>query len=484
MSTSIAKRRTRPARPATADLPVFEVEVFLTNRCNLACSYCSSRHLRDDKEAQKLSFPQLKSFVDLLASDRTIKEKYSGPVRIEFAGGEPLMEFELLRRTVDYIRGRDLDFELSIATNGTLLTPERVDYLARAGVDMRVSLDGLKAVNDRHRVFAHDRNKSVFEAVMKNLRAGFTGGAQRARCNVSPTLNPDNIGTLPEVVRFFEGELGVRKLRVGLEAFCVWPPPALARLRTALRRLVADRLAVLRPGAAPGAAEDALADFPLRQDVRCYRETPDQAVSTLALLYDGYFYPSPDFVVAPPPPEKKYRVGDLVNGIDFAKLERVFRPMLREIDRHCPHRSGPRSPVEGYYWGVVNGYGREGVRDVLRSTSEVNRIFREETDGYMRLHRAFRRLLPAHGFGDLAHAPKFSAPREIRRLRLAAPAGAAPAALRRRLDYFLHSPGLKKTLLLGGGPAETADLAAYALVKARLLGKKLRLELAAGEDKP
>ncbi len=460
--------------------PAFEVEVFLTNRCNLACSYCSSRHLRDDSSARKLTPEQLERFVDLLASDRAIRTEFAGPVRLEFAGGEPLMEYSSLKRAVEYIRGRGLDFELAIATNGTLLTPERADWLVANGVDIRISLDGLKAVNDRHRVFAHDRDKSVFDAVMKNISACFPTERHRAYCNISPTLDPETIPTLPDTIRFFRGEMGVRKLRIGLEAFGEWDAAGLRRLRLALRRSVRGFLSPLAPGGDPKEIEAAFADFPVRQDIRCYREGPEQATVTLALLYDGHFYPSPDFVVAPPPPEEKYRVGDLESGIDFAAVRRAFAPMLRAIDRKCRFRSGPRSPVEGYYWGLVNRYSRARIERILESTSEVNRVFREEAGGFLRLHRLYGGLSREAGFGDFPHAPKHAAGAEVRRLRLEAGEESSLARLRGEVDHFLYSPGGRKTLVLGSaGAAEekTEAVLMYSAMKAAWLGKKLRVEL-------
>ncbi|MDT8285920.1 MAG: radical SAM protein [Elusimicrobiales bacterium] len=466
--------------------PAFEVEVFLTNRCNLACSYCSSRHLRDDSGARKLTMSQLRRFVDILATDRTIKREFAGPVRIEFAGGEPLMEFENLIGTVEYIRSRRLDFEVAIATNGTLLTPERADRLVRAGVDIRVSLDGLKSVNDRHRRFAHDPRKSVFDAVMKNLRSCFPTDRHRAYCNISPTLDPGTISTLPDVIRFFRGSIGVKKLRIGLEAFGEWDRAGLSRLRLALRRSVADFLAQLGPGGDPAEAETAFSDFPIRQDIRCYREGPERPTVTLALLYDGHFYPSPDFVVAPPPPEKKYRVGDLERGIDFGRVDRAFAPMLRAIDRKCAFRSGPRSPVEGYYWGLVNDYAPERIDRILESTSEVNRIFGEEAGGFLLLHRIYSRLMKEPGFGDLAHAPKHAAPQEARALGLIAGEGLSLARLRRAADLALYSPGRGKRFSLPAalfaGEGGTGALAVYLMMKSAWLGKRLRIEAEAPKE--
>ncbi len=470
--------------PAAPEGPMLDFEIFLTNRCNQACRYCYTRYMRGDKAEKKLTFDQLRRFADLVSGDRRVRSAFSGPVKLEISGGEPLLEFDLVKKTVDYIRRNKLDFELAVATNGTLLNKARVDYFVRNGVDMRISLDGIKKVNDRNRRFAAGGG-SVFEAVTANLRAGFPTRKHMDRCCITPTLTPETVDLLPEIVDFFRHELGVSKLPIGLEAYEIWDAASIARFRRALRRMIAGFLGSLRPGSDPARADAAFAEFPVRRELKTEDEGRESTSGTLALHYDGYFYPSPDFVVAPPPLDPKYRIGDVYSGIDLQKLKTILDPMLADIAGKCEYRSGPRNPVEGYYWGIVNNYPRSRIDRVLRSTSELNRAFQEETAYYLRLFAAYKRLYTTPGFGDFTHEPRHRGDnKEIRGLRLAVPHGAALGALRESLDYFLYSEGRTKALTLDASaacPPETLDLleglSLYALMKALYLDKAVRVTL-------
>lgn len=105
----------------------------ITERCNLNCSYCSftggysGRRTHSEKS---MSFDTAKrAIVDYIANDPSEEGEYP----ITFYGGEPLLEFDLLRQIVDFAGnfaaelGKKINF--AITTNGTLLDDEFVDYL-------------------------------------------------------------------------------------------------------------------------------------------------------------------------------------------------------------------------------------------------------------------------------------------------------------------------------------------------------------------
>ncbi len=471
--------KTGPSKPAKP--PMLDLEIIMTNRCNQACSYCYTRHLRGGAENRTLTFAQLKRFVDLVSRDPRMRRAFTGSVKLEFSGGEPLLEFDLVKRTIDYIRSEGLDFELAVATNGTLLTKERADYFFRNGVLARVSLDGIKPVNDLHRKFADGGRGSVFEAVTANLRKGYPTPERMDRCCITPTLTPGTVDALPEIVDFFRHDLGARTIPVGLEAYGIWERADIERFRLALRRMIDGFLGALDPGSDVERTEAAFAEFPLRRELKSEDDGRECTSGTLALHYDGFFYPSPDFVTAPPPIDPKYRIGDLESGIDLGRLGDILSPMLDEVAKKCRYRAGPRNPVEGYYWGLVNGYPEKKIDRILESTSELNRAFQEESRYYLSIFAIYKSLYMTPGFGDFTHLPRHRGDKEMRSLRLAVRPGCSPVKLRERLDLFLYSPGGRKELALecAGEPAscrELADgMALYAAMKARYLGKELRL---------
>lgn len=468
---------------------MLDFEIFLTNRCNLACAYCSSRHLRAEKEAKSLSFEQLKSFVDLVSRDRRVRRHFTGTTKVLFSGGEPLLEFGLIKKTVDYIRGNRLDFKLAVMTNGTLLTRARMDYFLRNGVYVGISLDGDRESNDRHRKLAGGGG-SVFDRVMRNLGRNFPSARHLDRCRAMATLTPRTIGALPGTVRFFRHELGLKKLSVELEAYELWDRAAIGRFRAALREMISGLLAGLAPGTDPKYAEAAFAEFPLLQNKHFRDDAQDPGNSlALTLHYDGCFYPSPDLAAGPAAQASKYRVGDVHSGIDIGKTRRLLAPMLADIARKCAHAAGPRSPFEGYAWGVANGFTQAELDRFLKNASDINKAFHEETRDYLQLFRLYRRMHTTPGFGDFTHLPPYAGDKEASSFRLVPDKGAGTPELRRRLDYFLHSPGASKELVIEAGsaagavPEDVDGIVLYALMKAKYLNKRLSVRREENRDR-
>lgn len=91
-------------------------------------------------------------------------------INIGFYGGEPLINFPIIKKTVDYAKeifaGKDIPFALT--TNAVLLSDEILRYFNDNNVYMKVSLDGPKEIHDHHRKFPHG-NASSFDYVVRAL---------------------------------------------------------------------------------------------------------------------------------------------------------------------------------------------------------------------------------------------------------------------------------------------------------------------------
>lgn len=76
--------------------------------------------------------------------------------KIAFYGGEPMLQYPLVQYAIETGRKRLGDnTSFSIATNATLLTPERIDWLIDQGVDISISIDGTESYHDSHRVYGN-----------------------------------------------------------------------------------------------------------------------------------------------------------------------------------------------------------------------------------------------------------------------------------------------------------------------------------------
>ncbi len=140
------------------DIPLKTLILHVAEACNLQCSYCY--HAEKGERAQpprKMSREVAFRAVDFLF------ERSGGlqDLVLVFFGGEPLLNFEIIKEIAGYARteaaasGKRISF--AITTNGTLLTPEIVDFLQKQDVSITVSLDGSPELHDRYRRFHDDR---------------------------------------------------------------------------------------------------------------------------------------------------------------------------------------------------------------------------------------------------------------------------------------------------------------------------------------
>ncbi|AQS11460.1 anaerobic sulfatase-maturating enzyme [Clostridium saccharobutylicum] len=140
----------------------------VTQNCNLRCSYCvySGSYVNRTHSNKRMSWEVAKKTIDFFYEHSTNTEE----VVFGFYGGEPLLEFELMKKCINYIRelfiGKKIFF--TVTTNATLLTEEKIKFLAKNNFDLVISLDGPADVQNKNRIFA-DEHRGTFEVVMKNL---------------------------------------------------------------------------------------------------------------------------------------------------------------------------------------------------------------------------------------------------------------------------------------------------------------------------
>jgi len=165
----------------------------LTQNCNFRCKYCiySEDHsLRQRSHTNKnMSKDTAKKAIEFLRAHAVDSPK----VNIGFYGGEPLLEFSLLKEIVTYSKncfvGKNLTY--SLTTNGTLLTDEVIHFCDDHDVSLMISLDGPKEINDINRVFADGAGTfdSVIERVNR-LREIAPHYAQKLQ--ISMVIDPKN----------------------------------------------------------------------------------------------------------------------------------------------------------------------------------------------------------------------------------------------------------------------------------------------------
>lgn len=139
----------------------------VTQQCNLRCSYCTFGGLYYNRRhnAQRMSFDTAKKAIDFFLSNSMETES----VHFGFYGGEPLLEFDLIKQCVDYIgktvEGKKVTYGLT--TNGTLLTDDKINFFYENKFGLTVSMDGSKHEHDANRVFQDGTGS--FDLVIRNI---------------------------------------------------------------------------------------------------------------------------------------------------------------------------------------------------------------------------------------------------------------------------------------------------------------------------
>lgn len=141
----------------------------VTQGCNLKCEYCaySGNYFNREHTNRAMAFETAKKAIDYFISH----SRDSSHFAISFYGGEPLLEFELIKKCVAYAdkrsEGRKISYNFT--TNGTLLTEEKIKFVVDHNFSILVSLDGPQEVHDRHRIFA-GTSAGSFQKMSDNVK--------------------------------------------------------------------------------------------------------------------------------------------------------------------------------------------------------------------------------------------------------------------------------------------------------------------------
>lgn len=188
----IIHERPPSSSPATARSRAFACWLHITNRCNLACSYCYIRKTNDHMRPP-LAFSVIRTLL------HTCEVNDLHTLHIKYAGGEPLLERTLLFELIAFARrhaSSGLMLEQSVITNGTLVSHSIAGFFKTHRIRVGVSLDGLGPANG-NRVFPN--GQSSWQATLRGIdtlvRHGITP-------TVLITVTDQNYAYLPETTEY------------------------------------------------------------------------------------------------------------------------------------------------------------------------------------------------------------------------------------------------------------------------------------------
>lgn len=150
----------------------------VAHTCNLNCSYCFASQGKYHGERALMSFEVGRRALDFLVENSGTRRN----LEVDFFGGEPLMNWQVVKDLVAYARSIEKDagknFRFTLTTNGVLLDDEVTEFCNREMHNVVLSLDGRKEVNDRFRVDV--AGNGSYERIVPNFQRFVTARGDKS----------------------------------------------------------------------------------------------------------------------------------------------------------------------------------------------------------------------------------------------------------------------------------------------------------------
>ncbi len=131
--------------------PVKAMCLLIAQDCNLRCEYCFASTGDFGLGRRLMDFETGKRAIDFLLEKSGDREN----LELDFFGGEPLMNFDVVKQIVAYARSKESEyhknFRFTVTTNGVLLDDDKIDFINKEMSNVVLSIDGRKEVNDKVR---------------------------------------------------------------------------------------------------------------------------------------------------------------------------------------------------------------------------------------------------------------------------------------------------------------------------------------------
>ena len=133
---------------------VNDITLQVTRNCNLRCRYClfaNNNGIERGHENVNMTWSIAKKSVDFLYDHSKDVRKLT----IAFYGGEPMLNFPLIKKVVEYGNAlfftKDITYRMTV--NGTILTDEMINFIVKNDFYVAISFDGPKEIQNKHRKF-------------------------------------------------------------------------------------------------------------------------------------------------------------------------------------------------------------------------------------------------------------------------------------------------------------------------------------------
>ena len=231
--------------------------------------------------------------------------KHDGVLSLDFHGGEPLMQFGVMKFLIEKLDQRfpELEKNYCLTTNATLLNDERIQYITKHIKNVSVSLDGSKEKHDRNRIFANGRGS--YDVALKNSLKLLLILGERLR--VRMTLGPDTVkGVSKDLIELYQ--LGFKTLAVLPDIFCEnWENSDFDLLKEELRiakESISDNTIYF----------NLIEPLVVQKKAKC-----SGGIDEIQIYPDGSLYPCSMSAGM-----EEFKIGDIFKGVDEEKRDEIL----------------------------------------------------------------------------------------------------------------------------------------------------------------
>lgn len=181
----------------------------VAHTCNLNCEYCFASQGKYHGERAIMSYEVGKRALDFLVENSGTRKN----LEVDFFGGEPLMNFQVVKDLVKYARSiekeKNKNFRFTLTTNGVLIDDDVIEFANKEMANVVLSLDGRKEVHDRYRVDYKGEGswEKILPKFQKLVKA--RGGKNYYMRGTFTHFNPDFVEDVKEMLKHGFTELSM-----------------------------------------------------------------------------------------------------------------------------------------------------------------------------------------------------------------------------------------------------------------------------------
>ncbi|MBO5033161.1 MAG: radical SAM peptide maturase, CXXX-repeat target family [Lachnospiraceae bacterium] len=312
----------------------------VTEDCNLRCKYCYITHKASNR---KMNIEVAEKFIDYLFENKLDKQP---AVTLDFIGGEPFLEIDLIDKICDYFKIKSYqknsswfwNYRISICTNGVNYSDKRIQKFLdknRDKVGVTITIDGTKKKHDMQRVFPDGTGS--YDIIKRNVDIWL----KKFSGSTKVTFASDDLCCLKDsIIELYN--MGIHEIAANVVFEDVWKEGDDLLFESQLKEL-ADYVIEnkLYDKFICSLFDDSIGH---QYDKENLKKTSCGAGKMLALGVDGKIFPCMRYCAYSLNNKKEYCIGDVNEGIDFEKL-RPFQSVSYEYQSdeeclNCPVATG------------------------------------------------------------------------------------------------------------------------------------------------